>query len=319
VLTRQIVQDALQDAGLVPPLLDCGVAIGSSRGCQRDWEQIHAQPERWGEWPQYLLSSAAVTAAHLIQTQGPVSAPMNACATGLWAIAQGADWIRRGECDRVLVGGIEAPISPLTLASFHRMGALATTGCYPFDRDREGLALAEGGAVLVLETQAGAIARQAKIYGAIGGFGGTADAYHLSAPDPDRRVAAQAIHLSLERSGLRPTDIGYIHAHGTSTRLNDAQEAALIQTHFPVGLPVSSTKGATGHTLGASGALGVVFSLLAFRDKTLPRCVGVRSPDFEINLVRETVAIAPGKSALCLSFGFGGQNTALVISAPFDP
>ncbi len=236
---------------------------------------------------------------------------MAACATGLWSLAQGFELIQTG-CQRVLAGAVEAPITPLTLAGFDRMGALAQTGAYPFDRDREGLVLGEGGTVLVLESAALAMARGAKIYGQILGFGLTADAYHVSAPQPDSPAAIAAVQHCLDRSGLGPDDIDYIHAHGTATQLNDRHEAHLIQRLFPQGVPVSSTKGATGHTIGASGALGAAFCLLAMRDGLLPPCVGLRQPEFELDLI-STARPASVRHALCLSFGFGGQNAVLAL------
>jgi 3-oxoacyl-[acyl-carrier-protein] synthase II len=207
---------------------------------------------------------------------------------------------------------VEAPITPLTIAGFTQMGALATTGCYPFDRRREGLVLGEAGAVFILETLDLARSRGAKIYGEILGFGLTNDAYHICAIDESGTAAQQAIELCLHRSRLAPTDIDYIHAHGTSTPLNDRCESHLIERLFPAGVAISSTKGATGHTLGASGALGVAICLQAIAAQTLPPCIGLKQPEFDLDFV-----IAPRSTdvnnLLCLSFGFGGQNAAIAI------
>jgi 3-oxoacyl-[acyl-carrier-protein] synthase II len=221
--------------------------------------------------------------------------------------------IETGQCQQAIAGAIEAPITPLTLAGFQKMGALATTGCYPFDRRREGLVLGEGGAVLVLES--GEVARQrgAKIYGQILGYSFTSDAYHTSAPAPDGWQAIASIKQCLERSHLTPTEINYIHAHGTSTKLNDSREAKIIQYLFPQGVAVSSTKGGTGHTLGASGALGIAFCLMALKEQILPPCTGLSVPEFDLDL-----AIASRKTSvekvLCFSFGFGGQNAVLALT-----
>ncbi|MGB6170249.1 MAG: beta-ketoacyl-ACP synthase, partial [Geitlerinemataceae cyanobacterium] len=184
------------------------------------------------------------------------------------------------------------------------------TGSYPFDRRREGLALGEGAAILVLESAELARRRHAPIYGRILGFGVTADAHHICATEPGGKSAKVAVKHCLDRSGLSAEDIGYIHAHGTSTQLNDRSEARLIQSLFPQGVPVSSTKGATGHTLGASGALGAVFSLLALKHQILPPCVGLKEPEFDLDFVTSTRS-ASLRHALCFSFGFGGQNAVL--------
>lgn len=320
-LTETIVTAALVDAGLVVPLADCGVVVGSSRGGQGRMEAlltgaltgntVQLEEVEFGRrWLAALPNAAAIATAQLIQTQAMVFAPMAACATGLWAIAQGAALIRRGECQRVVAGAVEAPITPLTLAGFRQMGALANRGCYPFDRGREGLVLGEGGAVLVLEAAELAQQRQAPVYGRVLGVGLTADGYHVSAPDLNGVAAIAAIHQCLQRSGLAATSVDYIHAHGTGTRLNDQREAVIIADLFPQGVPLSSTKGATGHTLGASGALGAAFCLMALRAQRLPPCVGLQMPEFPLQFVTRSTEMLVNH-ALCLSFGFGGQNAAI--------
>ncbi|MDJ1175451.1 beta-ketoacyl-ACP synthase [Roseofilum capinflatum] len=317
-LTRQLVLDTLQDAGMTPPLPDLAMVIGSSRSDQGSWEAIADRfltgHPNLSDCLDYLPDLPARMAAQLTGSQSIVQAPMNACNTGMWAIAQGYELIRTGYAQQVLAGAIEAPITPLTLAGFTQMGALAKTGCYPFDRDREGLVLGEGGAFLLLESLESAQQRQASIYGQILGAAFTSDAYHVSAPKPDRTSAAIAIKTCLERSGLTPRAIDYIHAHGTSTALNDAAESRLIQHLFPPTVPISSTKGATGHTLGASGALGIAFSLMALKHQILPPCVGLREPEFNLNLVRAAHSQCI-QHCLCLSFAFGGNNGAIATSA----
>ena len=307
-LTELIVKAAIADAKLQVPLTQCGVAIGSSRGCQNVWEvSIEKIKEKTFDepWLNILPDRASVVAANLIQTNAPVLSPMAACATGIHAIARGYELIQTGECQRVIAGAVETPITRLSLAGFARMGALATTGCYPFDRDREGLVLAEGGAVFVLETLELALSRGAKIYGQLLGFGLTCDANSLTAPTGTSSEIA--VKNCLSRSNLTPQDIDYIHAHGTSTKLNDDREAKLIQHLFDRNVAVSSTKGATGHTLGASGALGVAWCLMALKSGHLPPCVGLKTLDFPLNAIRETQQ-QEITNALCFSFGFGGQN-----------
>jgi len=312
-IAQTIAKDAVRDSGLTLPLKDCGVAVGSSRGCQAIWEQSLTYRTSPADWLETLPHQGAIAVARQIGTAGMVFAPTAACATGLLAIARGCEAIRMGQCDSVIAGAVEAPVTPLTLAGFQRMGALAKTGCYPFDKRREGLALAEGGAVLVLEAAESAIARRAPIYGRILDCGFTTDAYHVSAPDLEGRSATLAIQQCLQRSQLASSEIQYIHAHGTSTQLNDRNEASLIEQLFPREVAVSSTKGATGHTLGASGAMGIVFCLMALREQMLPPCVGLREPEFDLNFVAEARP-SPLEKVLCFSFGFGGLNGAIALS-----
>ncbi|HBB34583.1 MAG TPA: beta-ketoacyl-ACP synthase [Cyanobacteria bacterium UBA9273] len=325
-LTRLVVADALEDAGLEAPLSNSGVVVGSSRGCQAAWEQLakvlrskdsldqeqDALFPNLEYWLDTLPHQAAIATARQIGSTGPVLAPMAACATGIWAIARGFELIQTGQCHQVLAGAVEAPITPLTLVGFEQMGALAQTGAYPFDRQREGLVLGEGAAILVLESAEFALSRGIPIYGQLLGFGLTCDAYHRSAPRAMSKSAFTAIKQCLERSGLSPLDIDYIHAHGTGTRLNDENEAQLIEHLFPEGVAVSSTKGATGHTLGASGAIGAAFCSLALKHRVLPPCVGLREPEFDLNLVAEARQCNVG-GVLCFSFGFGGQNAVMAL------
>jgi len=326
VLTHSVVTSALKDAGLFPPLPDCGVVIGSSRSYQGLWEQMARQMDRGvgdkgdatpssslEDWLETLPHMNAIAVARQIGACGMVLAPMAACATGIWAIAQAALLIQTGQCQRVIAGAVEAPITPLTITGFEQMGALAKTGAYPFDLYREGLVLGEGGALFVLESAELAHQRQAKVYGQILGFGLTADAYHANTPEPEGRSAIAAVKQCLERSHLSPNDIDYIHAHGTATLLNDRIESILIQRLFPKSVAVSSTKGATGHTLGASGALGVAFSLMAMKQQILPPCVGLSHPEFDLDLVRGARQ-SKIQRVLCFSFGFGGQNAVIALA-----
>ncbi|MCV3212674.1 beta-ketoacyl-ACP synthase [Plectonema radiosum NIES-515] len=339
-LTKMVVDSALKDALLVPPLFDCGVVIGSSRSHQASWEEIARERGRQTDkgdkgdkedkedkflphppllpsppplsWLDTLPHMNAIAAARQIGATGIVLAPMAACATGIWAIAQAVLLIQSGQCQRVIAGSVEAPITPLTITGFQQMGASAKTGAYPFDKHREGLVLGEGAAVFVLESTELAKQRQAKIYGQILGFGLTNDAYHANKPEPEGRSAIACVKQCLERSHLTFSDIDYIHAHGTGTQMNDQIEGMVIQRLFPQKVAVSSSKGATGHTLGASGALGVAFSLLALKNQILPPCVGLKEAEFDLDFVT-TAREAEIRRVLCLSFGFGGQNAAIAI------
>ncbi|WP_449419298.1 beta-ketoacyl-ACP synthase [Phormidium nigroviride] len=346
-LTRQVLADAIIDAELFLPLPDCGLVIGSSRGNQAKLEQFAregrtkkekgirkneeefsylGEEEEGKELPitnyqlpitnyqflDCLPHAGAIAAANFIGTRGPVLAPAAACATGIWAIAQAFELIQTGQCDRVIAGAVEAPITPLTLAGFNQMGALAQTGAYPFDSQREGFVLGEGAAVLVLESAELAKRRGAKIYGQVLGFGLTNDACYATAPDLGGKSAIAAIEQCLSRSKLSVNDIDYIHAHGTATNLNDEHEAMLTEKLFPQGVAVSSTKGATGHTLGASGALGAALCLMSIKHQILPPCVGLRTSLFELDLVRAARRSKIGNT-LCFSFGFGGQNAVIAL------
>jgi 3-oxoacyl-[acyl-carrier-protein] synthase II len=300
---------------------DCGVVMGSSRSYLRTWEAMAFEQRQGqaiqGDWLAALPHGPALIAARGVGSLGPLLAPMAACATGVWAIAQAADLIRGGQCSRVVAGAVESPITPLTLTGFRKMGALATTGCYPFDRRREGFVLGEGGAVLVLETAALAEQRGAKIYGKILAAGITNDSHHVSSFDPSYAMGRRALAQCLQRSGLTSEAIDAVHMHGTSTVQNDRMEASLIAQLLGQQIPVMATKGATGHTLGASGALVVALSLLSLQRQALLPCVGLQDPDFGLNFVhqgREITADERLEHMLCFSFGFGGQNAVLALS-----
>ncbi|MGL5083437.1 MAG: beta-ketoacyl-ACP synthase [Microcoleaceae cyanobacterium] len=326
-LAQGAMVDALADAGLTVPLSDCGIVVGSSRGYQGDLEKLVATLQSpteliLGQGPslqplnqqflQALPCSLSTEVAAQVVSTGPVLAPMAACSTGAWAVAQAYELLQMGQCQQVIAGAVEAPITPLTLAGFQQMGALAQTGAYPFDQHREGFVLGEGAAMFVLESAAGANHRARVPYGQILGFGLTADAWANNRPDLGGKSAIAAIQSCLHRSGLTPHEINYIHAHGTATPLNDAHEAKLIQNIFPHRVPVSSTKGATGHTLGASGALGIAFGLMTLKHQILPPCVGLKDLEFDLDVVQEARP-AVVNQLLCLSFGFGGQNGAIAL------
>jgi 3-oxoacyl-[acyl-carrier-protein] synthase II len=296
-----------------------GVAVGSSRGYQAEFERLarswHCDATLPSEpnWAWLYGQSPAVNVAQKLGIGGPVLAPRAACATGLWAIAQGADLIRSGQCDAVIAGAVEAPITPLTLAGFERMGALAKDGAYPFDQRRQGFVLGEGAALLLLEGRESAMQRGARPYAQVLGFGLTNDAHRVNAPSQNLAAATAAIQSCLTRSELHPDQLDYIHAHGTATCLNDAAEASLIQSLFSSRTAVSSTKGATGHTLGASGAIGAAFCTSALHRQQYPPCIGLQQSGYDLDLVLQS-RNAPMQTALCLSFGFGGQNAAIAFA-----
>lgn len=313
-LTRTLVAELIVDAELTLPQPECAIVVGSSRSCQGDWERMLAAGKIGDGFLDTLPQTPATIVRQSIGACGYLIAPMAACATGLWTIAMAAELIASKRVDRVIAGAIETPISPLTIVGFRQLGAYATTGCYPFDKAREGLVLGEGGALLLLEDESVARSRNARIYGQILGSGMTTDAFHPCQLDIGGIGIRIAIADSLTRAGLVPQDIDYIHAHGTATPQGDLHDSTSIAALFPHDIPVSSTKGATGHTLGASGAFGAAFCLLAMRDRLLPPTVGLENPDFSLNFVTHPQP-TDCRFALCLSSGFGGQNVSIAIGS----
>ncbi|MDG2989946.1 beta-ketoacyl-ACP synthase [Candidatus Synechococcus calcipolaris G9] len=318
-LLQVLVLESLRDGNLSPGLENTGVVVGSSRSHQCQWEAWlrealnGPQTSDLSDWLNYLPGTVSRDVACFAQSCGPVLNPTAACATGLWAIALGCLLLESGQCERVIAGAVEKPITPLTLAGFARMGVPAQTRVAPFDRQRQGLGLAEGGALLILESREMAEKRGAKIYGRVLGVGLSADADQLAAPSSNQGGAIAAVQKSLAQAGLQPHQISYIHAHGTGTILNDRSEAAWIQHLFGNGIPVTSHKGAIGHTLGASGAISAAFSCLSLRDQIIPPCVGCHDPEFDIDIVL-TPRSTNVETILCCSYGFGGQNAAVIFS-----
>jgi len=255
---------------------------------------------------------------------GPNSCVVTACATGTNAIGDAMEIIRRGDADVMLAGGAEAAVTPMTVGGFAACRALSTRNdeplraSRPFDKERDGFVIAEGSAVLVLEDLEFAQARGARILAEIVGYGMSADAYHITMPAPEGVGAARSMRKALDDAGLRPEDVSYINAHGTSTGPNDRNESAAIRTAFgeyAYKVPVSSTKSMTGHLLGAAGALEAMFCVQAIRDGAIPPTVNLDNPDPECDLDyvphtsrRQTVDVVVSNS-----FGFGGHNATLVI------
>jgi 3-oxoacyl-[acyl-carrier-protein] synthase II len=252
---------------------------------------------------------------------GPVFGVMSACAAGSHAIGTATRMIQHGEADAVVTGGSEAALTPLTRAAFASMSALSPTGVSrPFDARRDGFVLAEGAGVLVLEDGELARARGARILGRVAGYGATADAHHLTAPDAEGAGGARAIAGALRDAGLAPDAITYINAHGTSTPLNDRAETAAVKRalgEHAARVPISSTKSATGHSLGAAGAVEAVATLLALRDRIAPPTLGWEEAEegLDLDYVPEPRPLPTDGPAIGLSnsFGFGGHNAALVL------
>jgi 3-oxoacyl-[acyl-carrier-protein] synthase II len=309
-LLERATLEAITDADLEIPLPNCGLVIGSSRSNQRELELLLDAPEQdliENKWWQCQPANLSAQIANLLQTQAPVLAPMAACATANWAIAQACELICSGQCEIAIAGATDAAITPLTIAGFQKINVLAKSGVHPFSQEREGFALGEGSAVLVLESLKSARQRGCQIYGRVLGWGITNDAYHATSPNPDNKMAAIAIKDCLRRSQISAIDIGYINVHGTATQMNDAREAELIQRIFPDS-KISATKGATGHTLGATGMIEAAFCLLALRDRIVPPTVGMKTLAFDLRMVEQAERSLNLQYALNFSFGFGGQN-----------
>ncbi|MCS7272834.1 MAG: beta-ketoacyl-ACP synthase II [Fimbriimonadales bacterium] len=256
--------------------------------------------------------------------KGPNLCAVTACSTGADAIGLATRLIQYGDADVMLAGGSEAAIEPIGIAAFCAARAMSTRNddpehaSRPFDAERDGFVMGEGAGVLVLEALEHAQARGARIYAEVLGYGATADAYHVTQPDPEGDGAARAMRKALQDAGLQPTDIDYINAHGTSTRYNDAKETLAIKRVFgeyAYQLPVSSTKSVTGHLLGAAGAVETAACILALQHQTIPPTINYEHPDPECDLdyVPNTPRPAKLRYVMNNSFGFGGHNSVLVL------
>jgi 3-oxoacyl-[acyl-carrier-protein] synthase II len=259
-------------------------------------------------------------------TKGPLMSECTACAASNMAIGDAADAIRMGRADVMLAGGTEAPITEVGIAGFDAMRALSRRNddprraSRPFDRGRDGLVMGEAAAVLVLEDLEHARARGAKIYGEFAGYGVSADAAHMTEPDPTGANPARAMKMAIDDAGVDPTEVGYINAHATSTPLGDASETRVIKRalgeEHALRTPVSSTKGATGHCFGAAGAIEAVFTTLAVYDGKVPPTINyeVEDPECDLDYIpNESRAVPDLRVALSNSFGFGGHNASIVI------
>jgi len=276
--------------------------------------------------PMLMANAASAQVAMRFGLKGPSLTHISACASSSHAIGEGGDIIRRGQADVMVAGGSEACAIPVVVAAFAAMKTLTRHNddpegaSRPFDKDRDGFVLAEGAAVVVLEEREHARARGARIYGELVGYGATADAYHITAPSPEGEGNARAMRMALDEAGLRPEDIDYINAHGTSTQPNDREETAAIKQVFgehAYKLLVSSTKSMTGHLLGAAGALEAIACLLAIRDGCIPPTINYQTPDpgLDLDYVPNTARAKAITTALSNSMGFGGHNASLIVRA----
>jgi 3-oxoacyl-[acyl-carrier-protein] synthase II len=272
--------------------------------------------------PLGLLNMAAGQVAIDLGANGPCLAPCTACTSGVTAIGIARDLLRLGVIDIAIAGGAEAPITPLYVSSFARMGALsknpnAQEASRPFDAARDGFVLGEGAGVLVLESEQHARARGARTLGRIVGYGASADAHHVTSPHPEGLGASIAMRSALADAGLTGADVGYVNAHGTSTPMNDVTEAGVIRSVAGPDTAVSSTKGVTGHPLGAAASIEAAYTLLAVQRGVLPPTAGLTDPDprIDVDLIYKAPRHEPLQIAMTNSFGFGGQNASLVVAA----
>jgi len=327
---------AVEDAGIDFEKIDkdrVGVVVGSGIGgmwtYQRQIENLFADkgPDHVSPFfiPMMISDIAAGNISIRYRLRGPNYATTSACATSGHAIADAAMLIERGDADMMITGGSEAAICPMGIGGFNSMKALSTNNAdplhasRPFDAKRDGFVMGEGGGILVLESYDNAVKRGARIIAELRGFGLTADAYHLTQPAPGGEGAVRAMNLALKDAGMKPDDVDYINAHGTSTPYNDKNETEAIKAVFgdhARKLHVSSTKSMTGHQLGAAGSVEAVATVLAIANDVMPPTINYEFPDPECDLnyvpnkpIKKTV-----NAAISNTFGFGGHNASLLFS-----
>ncbi|MCI0548270.1 MAG: beta-ketoacyl-ACP synthase II [Candidatus Rokubacteria bacterium] len=325
---------AVADAGLDVDKVDqsrFGVMVGSGIGGISTLLDSHQTiltrgPDRVSPHfiPMLIINMASGIISMRVGAKGPNSSVVTACATGNHAIGDATRIIERGDADVMIAGGAEAIVVELTLAGFCQMRALSTRNdeptraSRPFDAERDGFVCGEGGGLVVLESLAHALRRDARIYAEVAGYGMTGDAYHMTAPDPEGDGAARAMAAAIRDAGVDPTAIGYVNAHGTSTPYNDKFETLAIKRVFGAHarkLAVSSTKSMTGHLLGAAGGIEAIATALALYHGILPPTINYDTPDPECDLdyVPNQARKQDVEVALTNAFGFGGTNATLVL------
>ncbi len=330
-------EEAIKDSGLLESKYDpyrVGVIIGTGIGGLRDIEEqqkvlMEKGPRRVSPFfiPYGISNMASGLVAIRFGFKGPNYCVVSACATGNHAIGDAMRLIQRGDIDVAIAGGCESAITPLGVAGFASMRALSTRNdepqkaSRPFDADRDGFVMGEGAGILVLEEYEHAKARGAKIYAELVGYGATDDAYHITAPCADGEGAYMCMKLALEDAGIRPEEVDYINAHGTSTPLNDKSETLAIKRLFgehAYRLKISSNKSMIGHLLGAAGAVEAVATVKTIETGIIPPTINLENPDPECDLdyVPNKAINYPVRYALSNSFGFGGTNACLIFKKP---
>lgn len=329
-------QEALDSSGLEvreEQRVRTGVIVGSAvGGVESYYENAELlftthDPRRITPFgiPMLMVNGGSDMVSIMTGATGPSYTPISACATGADCIGHAFDLIRLGRLDQALAGGGEAPIIPIGIAAFDRVGACSRendtpdTASRPFDKNRTGLVFSEGAAVLVLEEMEMAKARGANILGEIVGYGSTSDAFHSTAPHPDALGAILAIEQALADARLNPEDVQYINAHGTATAINDPMETKAVKKVFgqqAYHVPMSSTKSMTGHAMGATAAMEVGFAILALRDQIAPPTMNLTEPDPECDLdyIPNASRDLPMQHVMTNSFGFGGHNVSVIVA-----
>ena len=326
-------KEALEDAQLaITPenSEQIGVIVGTGLGGLPTLEKYHKVllergPGRISPFfiPMLIANLASGHIAIQFGPKGPNTCVVTACATGAHCIGDAFRVIVYGDAEAMIAGGTEANITPLTIGGFNAMKALSTRNdepekaCRPFEKNRDGFVVAEGSGILILEELQFALKRKAKIYGELVGYGYTGDAYHITAPSPDGDGAVRCMRMALKDAGLKPEEIDYINAHGTSTPLNDLTETIAIKTVFgdhAKKIPISATKSMTGHLLGAAGSTEAIFTILAIRDAMMPPTINYEEPDPQCDL--DYVPNVARRNSLTVAmsnaFGFGGTNATLI-------
>lgn len=326
-------EEAMKDSGLNEENIDSerfGVLVGSGIGGISTIEAQHKKliekgPNRVSPFfiPMIISNMAAGNIAIKYGAKGICSTIVTACATGTHAVGEAFHNIRNGISDVIIAGGTEASITPLSVAGFTSLTALSTKkdpkrASIPFDKERDGFVMGEGAGILILESLEHALNRNAKIYAEITGYGATCDAYHITSPAPNGEGGARAMKMAIEDSGITPEEISYINAHGTSTHYNDKFETAAIKTVLKDNaykVPVSSTKGMTGHLLGATGAVEAIVCVKSLEEGFVPATIGYEVPDEECDLdcVPNEGRNQELKYAMSNSLGFGGHNSTIIL------
>lgn len=326
-------QLAVEDSGIAPAALEgdrTGVCVGSGIGGIGSLEETHKVllekgPDRVSPFflIQTIINEAAGQISIKYRAKGPNTATVTACSTGTHAIGDSFRMIARGEADIMFAGGAESPITPLGMAGFCALKALSERNdapekaSRPFDARRDGFVMGEGAGIVILEDLEHALARRARIYAEVAGYGMTSDAYHVTAPAPDGDGAARVMLRALADAGARPEDVGYINAHGTSTPFNDKTETLAIKKAFgehALKIGVSSTKSMMGHLLGAAGGVEAGITALCLKHQIMTPTINYEFPDPDCDLDYVPNAARPAEivCALSNSFGFGGTNGALL-------
>lgn len=328
--------DALADAGLEITEENAdrvGISIGSGIGGLGLIEKNHSAllnggPRKISPFfvPASIINMISGNLSILTGAKGPNLSTVTACTTGTHSIGQAARLIAYGDADAMLAGGAERASTPLGMAGFGAARALSTrndspeTASRPWDKDRDGFVLGDGAGVVMLESYESAVARDARIYCEVVGFGMSGDAYHMTQPSKGGEGAARCMDNAFKDAGLNPEDIGYVNAHGTSTPAGDAAETMAIKRSFgpsATKVAVSSTKSMTGHLLGAAGGIEAIFVVLALRDQIIPPTINLENPDPDCDLDYVPGVARPAnlKAVMSNSFGFGGTNGTLIFKS----